>query len=173
MAGGLNAAQAACNCTHSRTRPPTTSPAAGPTRPSAPSRHRPRPGPTCPAVPPRPVTPREERRCQERAAHHATEALFFPDAGYRQMGHPTHRRMGSNVDPAAGNICQLPRSEETYIAPQKTSNPRSGILRNHSHWTRNTRSASLADWNLLTSCDLCMGSRFWGRADKVLENDEF
>ncbi|MFG2502834.1 transposase [Streptomyces sp. NPDC048441] len=30
-----------------------------------------------------------------------------------------------------------------------------------------------AEMNLLTSCDLCMGSRFSGRVDKVLENDEF
>ncbi len=30
-----------------------------------------------------------------------------------------------------------------------------------------------AELNLLSSCDLCMGSRFSGRADKVLENNEF
>ncbi|MDN3026203.1 transposase [Streptomyces sp. S.PB5] len=58
------------------------------------------------------------------------EALFFLDVGYRQMRHPTHRRMGSNADPAAGNIGQLPISARTYIAPQKTSHPRSGSLRN-------------------------------------------
>nr|WP_240496383.1 transposase [Streptomyces torulosus] len=54
---------------------------------------------------------------QQPCGEEQTEVLFFRDVGYRQMGHPTHRRMGSNADPAAGNICQLPISERTYIAP--------------------------------------------------------